>query len=320
MDDPYKNFADAMNPRVRKKVLEWWTGTMVSRIEPGGTVILIMARWHHDDLIGVLSRSDPSWRVLTMPALCTDPETDPLGRREGEALWPERYPVHILEKRHTEVALVEGEGVWLSQFQQDPLAVNGSFFKDETWGWYTSLPPMKRYCRSWDLAASDKKGDWTVGILMGDDGKGKWYIIDTIRERKSGGEVRSIVISTAAQDKARFGDVMIEIPQDPAQAGKDQGEQYMTALAGYQVRTQLQSGSKQVRASGFSSQQLAGKVLLPEDMRAIMEDGKRGMPVPWVGKLVAEYGEFDSGDHDDQVDAGAGAFNRLVGRGSRLIV
>jgi hypothetical protein len=141
VDDPYKNYADAMNPRVRKKVLEWWTGTMVSRVEPGGSVIIIMARWHHDDLIGVLSRAQPDeWEVLTMPALCTDPDTDPLGRKMGEALWEARYPVHVLEKRHAEVSITEGEVVWESQFQQNPKASNGGFFKDEAWGYYKELP------------------------------------------------------------------------------------------------------------------------------------------------------------------------------------
>lgn len=320
VDDPYKNYADAMNPRVRKKVLEWWTGTMVSRVEPGGSVIIIMARWHHDDLIGVLSRAQPDeWEVLTMPALCTDPDTDPLGRKMGEALWEARYPVHVLEKRHAEVSITEGEVVWESQFQQNPKASNGGFFKDEAWGYYTELPKMKRYCRAWDLAASKNKGDWTVGLLMGDGGNGKWYIIDVERHRIDSAGARALIMRKAYEDKQRFGQVLIELPQDPAQAGKDQAEQLVAMLSGYSVRAKLQSGSKSVRASGLSSQQLIGHVLLPEDAKAVYPDGKRGETVSWIGPLTFEYSQFDTGDHDDQVDAGADAFNRLAGRGSRLI-
>lgn len=319
VDDPYKNFADAMNPNVRKKVLEWWTGTMVSRIEPGGSVIIIMARWHKDDLIGVLSREEDDWEVLTMPALCTDPATDPLGRELNEALWPERYPVPVLEKRKQSVSITNGLVVWEAQFQQDPHAANGSFFKDETWAYYTSLPELGKVCRAWDLAASENAGDWTVGVLMAEAKGGKrWYVLDVVRERTS--NPRDLVKKTAVQDKMRWGQVLIELPQDPAQAGKDQAAQMVTDLAGFTVRAIPQSGSKQVRAGGVSSQQQVGNIFLPEDMAAIMDGGKKGQTPSWVGVLVQECGEFDTGVHDDQVDALSGAYNRLVGRGARLLV
>jgi predicted phage terminase large subunit-like protein len=130
---------------------------------------------------------------------------------------------------------------------------------------------------------------------------------------------RALILRKAYEDKQRFGQVLIELPQDPAQAGKDQAEQLVAMLSGYSVRAKLQSGAKSVRASGLSSQQLIGHVMLPEDAKAVYPDGKRGESVPWVGPLTFEYSQFDTGDHDDQVDAGADAFNRLAGRGSRLI-
>jgi len=54
IDDPIKSYADAMSPLVRQRVADWWSGTMASRVEPGGAVILVMARWHMDDLAGRL--------------------------------------------------------------------------------------------------------------------------------------------------------------------------------------------------------------------------------------------------------------------------
>jgi hypothetical protein len=63
-----------------------------------------------------------------------------------------------------------------------------------------------------------------------------------------------------------------------------------------------------------------GNIFLPEDMAAIMDGGKKGQTPSWVGVLVQECGEFDTGVHDDQVDALSGAYNRLVGRGARLLV
>jgi len=91
VDDPIKSYADAMSPLIRRRVQEWWTGTMASRLEPGAAVILIMARWHEDDLAGFLLREEPGeWRVLRLPAVADDVD-DPLGREMGAPLWPERF-------------------------------------------------------------------------------------------------------------------------------------------------------------------------------------------------------------------------------------
>jgi hypothetical protein len=139
VDDPVKNYAEAMSPLIRQRVQEWWTGTMVSRIEPGGAVILIMARWHEDDLAGFLLREAPDeWTELRLPAIADDPD-DLLGRDIGEALWPERYPLDELERRHKETALLLGEAVWLAQFQQTPRAPEGGMFPEARWGWLSTI-------------------------------------------------------------------------------------------------------------------------------------------------------------------------------------
>lgn len=125
VDDPIKSYADAMSPLIRKRVKDWWTGTMVSRIEPGGAVILIMARWHQDDLAGFLLDEEPDeWQELRLPAVA-DADDDPLGRDIGEPLWPERFDRDELDRRHRSTSLSLGEAVWLAQYQQSPTTPGG---------------------------------------------------------------------------------------------------------------------------------------------------------------------------------------------------
>ena len=123
IDDPIKNHEDVATLIARDKLWEWWTSTSSSRIEPGAAVLLLMARWHEDDLAGRLLNPEYNregyrdWTEVNFPAIY-DPQMaargpDPLGRNpnkvttvilgdgsksmiSGEALWPERWPLQEL--------------------------------------------------------------------------------------------------------------------------------------------------------------------------------------------------------------------------------
>lgn len=299
IDDPVKSYADAMSPLVRERVKEWWTGTMASRVEPGGAVILIMARWHEDDLAGFLLREDPeAWRELRLPAICDDPANDPMGRQLGEPLWPERWPLEDLKQRHREVSLTLGEVVWLAQFQQRPTPPGGGMFPERQWRFMsvTEVPDGLRWVRGWDLAASDGSGDWTVGARIARLPDGRFVVADVVRGQWDSHRVRAEIRAAADRDPRS---TTIEIPQDPGQAGKDQAQQLVSLLVGCSVSCRPQTGSKEVRATGYAAQQQAGNV-------ALVEGG-------WNGMWVAEHSGFPRGTHDDQVDAASCAFNALVG-------
>lgn len=301
IDDPIKSYQDAMSPLVRKRVQDWWTGTMASRIEPGGAVILCMARWHEDDLAGFLLREDPEhWRELRLPAVCDDPDSDPLGRGLGEPLWPERWPKEDLDRRRREVSLSLGEVVWLAQYQQRPAPPGGGMFPEKKWRFtrYKRLPAELRWVRAWDLAATDGKGDYTASCRMARLEDGRVVIDGVVRGQWDSFTVRQEMRRAAAEDPEG---TEIEIPQDPGQAGKDQAQQLAAMLAGHNVSVKPVTGSKEVRATGYAAQQQAGNVAL------VVGD--------WNGAWVAEHAAFPRGTHDDQVDAAATAFNALVGSG-----
>lgn len=131
VDDPIKDAADAESPTMRRRLWDWWTSVLNTRMEPGGSILVIQTRWHEQDLAGrILEGQDASdWIILDLPAVC-DSEDDPLGREIGQALWPRRYALKALEKIRRAV----GERVWWSLYMQKPRPLEGGVWK---WPWIT---------------------------------------------------------------------------------------------------------------------------------------------------------------------------------------
>lgn len=114
VDDPHPTWQDAMSITHRTHVAEWFDGTLYDRQEPGATVVVLMHRWHEDDLAGhLISQHTDKWEVISLPAIAE--KGDLLGRQEGEALCPERYPVAELLKFKA-----PSELVWCAKYQQRP--------------------------------------------------------------------------------------------------------------------------------------------------------------------------------------------------------
>lgn len=137
IDDPVKNREDAESRSMRERTWEWWQGTARERLEPMpqtpfGAVILIMTRWHQDDLAGrLLARRVDSkdeekthipWHEFRLPALAE--ESDPLGRVVGAPLWPEKYCLEALCNIRDEI----GPYNWASEYQQRPIPREGNLF------------------------------------------------------------------------------------------------------------------------------------------------------------------------------------------------
>ncbi|MFJ7297529.1 terminase large subunit domain-containing protein [Streptomyces collinus] len=138
VDDPIKDAADAESPTMRRRLWDWWTSVLNTRVEPGGSIIVIQTRWHEQDLAGKILEGEDAddWISLDLPAVC-DTEDDPLGRTVGEALWPLRYGRKALEKIRRAV----GERVWWSLYMQKPRPLEGGVWK---WPWITEhrISPM----------------------------------------------------------------------------------------------------------------------------------------------------------------------------------
>jgi predicted phage terminase large subunit-like protein len=281
IDDPVKDMADAESATMRDKVAEWYASTAFTRLSPGGKVLMVATRWHHDDLIGrTLADSPDGWGSLTLPAISED----------GRALWPERYPLESLEAIRRAV----GSRVFEALYQGRPTPLEGGLFKRSWIRYGMRFPDHARRVRYWDKAATSGGGDWTVGVLMAED-EGRYCVEDVVRLQGSPQEVQARVRATAEADGW---DVSIRMEQEPGSSGVDVIDLYARRiLQGYDFRAEKVTGDKATRANGLAAAMEAGNVDL---VRA-----------GWNRDLIDEMCEFPLGEHDDQVDAMSGAFREL---------
>lgn len=172
---------------------------------------------------------------------------------------------------------------------------------------YIDVAPTKlRYCRKWDLAATEpsetnRNPDATAGVLLGVDNDGNYYVLDVIRRQENAASIRRLVLLTAELDKKKYRNVTINISQDPGQAGKEQAQSYIKMLAGYKVVARAETGDKVTRAEPLAAQWQAGNVYIVKG--------------DWNGMYIDEMEKFPDGEHDDMVDASSGAFNELTKHG-----
>ena len=281
IDDPVKDMEEADSETMRDKVYDWYTSVASTRLSPGGHIILIMTRWHHDDLAGrILNDDADSWQVLNLPAIDT----------EGRALWPERFPVPDLESKRAAM----GSRVFEALYQGRPTPLEGGMFKRDWFRFGGRLPSDVVRCRYWDKAATHDDGDWTVGCLMSMQ-DGRYCIEDIVRLQGSPYEVQQTIRQTAERDGP---EVRIRMEQEPGSSGVDVIDFYSrNILTGYDFRPDKVTGNKELRAG---------------PMAAAMECGNLHMVrASWNRDLMDEMLEFPLGQHDDQVDACSGAFREL---------
>jgi predicted phage terminase large subunit-like protein len=296
IDDPVRSYEDADSPVRRDALWNWYRSDLLTRLKPRGRVVLIMTRWHPDDLGGRLLEHDPSWRVIKLPALAE--ADDPLKRAPGEALWPEWEDVPQLARKRSDL----GERQWAAMFQQAPRPPGDTLFKLSKLETTDSAAPVVSV-RAWDLAATAEgdggNPDWTVGLKLCREASGRFVVLDVVRLRGSPHEVERAIIATAAADGPL---TAISLPQDPGQAGKAQVRYLVSALAGYRVGATPETGSKLTRATPVASQVEAGNM-------ALLHGG-------WNATFIDEMREFPNGRKDDQVDALSRAFAALLEAGA----
>lgn len=118
IDDPHPTWEAVQSAVHRRRAAEWIEGTMLDRLEPGGTVVLLMHRWHEDDLTGhLVGHHGERWRVIRFPAVAE--AGDLLGRAVGEPLCQQRWDADALRAKRVEVT----DAVWFPKYQQRPLGV-----------------------------------------------------------------------------------------------------------------------------------------------------------------------------------------------------
>jgi predicted phage terminase large subunit-like protein len=174
----------------------------------------------------------------------------------------------------------------------------GLYFKREWCAVVDQVPADLDVVRYWDLAATEKTEfndpDWTVGIKLGRDKDGGYWLLDMVRRRENPGDVERLLLDTATQDGKL---VRIGFGKDPGQAGKSQALHLVRAFSGFTVAPSPESGDKLTRFGPFSSQCRAGNVKILQG--------------PWNEDLFRILEGFPDLAHDDEVDACSGALEML---------
>jgi len=291
IDDPVRSFADAENFSAREHLWEWFRSELVTRLKPKGRIVLIMTRWHIDDLAGRLIEQG-GWEVLRLPALAE--AGDPLGREPGTPLWPEWEDGDALQEKRE----LLGERHFSALFQQTPLGEGGQIFDTRKLSVVDAVPAPVAAVRAWDLAGTadaNSDPDWTVGVKLVRDAGGHVFVDDIVRFRGGPGDVADRIMNAALADGLA---VAVGLPQDPGQAGKSQIMFLTQMLAGYRVVATPETGSKTVRAMPVASQVSNGTI----SMRR----------AGWNSAFLEELANFPGGRKDDQVDALARAFSLVI--------
>lgn len=306
IDDPVSGAAAADSKDQRDRDWKWWTGTVANRLSSGAPVVLIMTRWHDDDLAGRLIRySAQPWEVLNIAAQCVTPSTDPLGRAAGEYMISARgRDTHDWEVRKAEA----GPRMWSALFQGDPQPDVGGILQRGWWQPYAQLPLVvdehgrhwltgfDEVIQSWDLTFGTKSedADYVVGQTWARRGS-QVYLVDQVRDRLDYPE-QVAAVESARGKWPQVSAVLIE--------AKANGQAVISTLSQRVpgIIPITPTDSKITRTKAISPFVAARTVHIPDP----------ALPVnAWVAGYVEECAAFPTGTHDDQVDTTTQALSWL---------
>ena len=309
IDDPIKDREQADSEVYRERAWDWWTDTGSTRLAPGAPVILILTRWHHDDLAGRLLAAEDGklWRVVNIPAQADHRpekgETDPLGRKPGEFMDSARRRT---KAQWEAIKVRSGPRTWGSLYQGRPTPLAGGLFPQE-WARYETpfhLEKDNGVCwipganwelvQSWDLAFKDlASSDYVVGQVWLRQGADV-YLLDQVRRRMSFNDTLGAIRAMSA----KWPQAVAKFIEDKAN-----GPAVINALNSHLggIIPIEPEGSKYARASAVSPFVWSGNVHLPT-----------AELLPNVEELLEESRGFPNSAHDDTIDAFSQAVNRLL--------
>lgn len=274
----------------------WMTETLPTRkVDKAVSVTaLIMQRLHQDDPTGQRLAS-PRGRVkhICLPAEITDDVKPKYVRSQYQngLLDPNRLPRAVLDDAAVEL----GQFGYAGQFLQAPVPRSGGMFKVGQLAVERTAPRhWTQRVRYWDKAGTRDGGAYTVGVEMGLDCNGRFWVLDVVRGQWEAAERERIMRSVAQCDGV---EVIVGVEQEPGSGGKESAEGTVRRLAGYRVRVDRPTGDKVLRADPFAVQVNAGNVTLVEG--------------DWNKDYLQELRFFPRSKRKDQVDASSGAFALL---------
>ena len=294
IDDPHSEQEAAIaatNPEVYDKVYEWYSSGPRQRLQPGGSIIVIMTRWSKKDLTGrilksALEKDGDEWDIIEFPAILPS----------GKALWPQFWDIKELEVLREELPLPK----WQAQYQQQPTSEEGALVKRDWWrAWEEENPPQCTYViQSWDTAfTKNERSDysacttWGVFYLNEDELQPNVILLDAFKARLEFPELKEKAFNMYKEWQ----------PDSFIVEGKASGLPLIGELRrmGIPVSefTPTRGNDKIARLNSVTDLFASGKVWAP--------------PRRWADEVIEEMASFPNSDHDDLVDSSTQALIRF---------
>lgn len=319
IDDPTKNFEQAMSPAHQNTIWNNWTSVIYGRLQPWTIVLVTMVRWAPDDFIGRLSSDDydgdpDDWKFINIPYIAQEryeedgtPIADPLGRPVGEPLLRPQADF-TLEDAYAEREKVErtvSVYSWNTLWNQDPRDPEGCVLPESKWRYWggdfaekdqrVELPTrFDQMIMSWDMAFKDlKQSDWVVGTLWGRI-EMDYFLIELKRGKMSFTDTCNEVKQFALNARMRYPNATGIVVEDKAN-GTAVIDALRSRVGGLMEFDPSDYGSKLGRANAIQPLLMGGNLYIPAESER-----------PWVKKYRQELADFrgqGNKETDDQVDS-----------------
>jgi len=289
IDDPHSE-QDAMNRDAMDRTYEWYTSGPRQRLQPGGSIVLVMTRWNTKDLTGQLvgaqgDMKGDQWEIIEFPAVLPS----------GKALWPEYWKLKELEGVKASISLQK----WNAQYMQNPTSEEGAIIKREWWKRWEKpwIPALKHVIQSYDTAFSKKEtADFsaitTWGVFyLNDDAPPNLILLDCKKERWDFPELK---IQALSQYKYWDPDTVIVEAKASGQPLSDELRKMGIPVVNF---IPSKGNDKHTRVNSVAPLFESGMIWAP--MQEFAEE------------VIEECAAFPFGDHDDLVDSTTQAIMRF---------
>ena len=284
IDDPHSEQEAALaatSPEIYDKVYEWYTSGPRQRLQPGGSIVIVMTRWSLRDLTGQViknsaQRGGDEWEVIEFPAIL--PSETPI--------WPEFWSYEELSKLRDELP----SSKWQAQYQQNPISEEGAIVKREWWKlWDKDDPPKCDFIiQAWDTAyettnRSDYSACTTWGVWTTEEGDANIILLDAHRARMEFYELKKKVLESYKQYEP---DALIV-------------EKKVSGISLYQELRRMG-----VPVAEFTPSRGNDKITRLNAVSDLIASGRVWVPnTRWAEELMDEIASFPAGEHDDYVDS-----------------
>lgn len=292
IDDLYKDHEEARSQTIRDQAWNWFTKVAMTRRMGRKLVMITMTRWHTDDIVGRITDPDnpcynaieaKKWKIIRLPAIAE--ADDPLGRAEGEPLWPERFDLDFLQSQQR----LDPLG-FASLYQQRPTVADGVLFRRENIQRYDpkDLPEdLRFYCASDHAVGTKQRNDPSCFGKAGVDKQDNLWLTDLFWQRVPTDQAVEAMLAMASGSMAPLiwwaerGHISQSIGPFLYKRMNETGT-YIN------LREVTPVGDKEQRAQSIAARVAMGKVYIPKG--------------PVWDKAVEEMLAFPNGIHDDFVD------------------